>query len=505
MGFHSYRRTRLTRALAVSLSFCLCLLGVLAPKEASGKQAPTAALAPKGHEVAPYEAYYGIYVGGQKVGWMRSSYEIKPMPTLSYRLEAQVRGMGRTSPVTVEEVRTFDPTDHRLQSVSFSQRAEAGQVQVVAKRQGDKLACTTTAGGAQHKVTVAADETLEDALALLALVSAQNGQAPKVGLERTVKHFDPQSQSMSPVHMRIDAVREILVAGVATPMFTITTTYPDMGVKEESTVDGSGQLIKTHMGGFFEAKLEPKDVAQKLDMVQDVLMQAVVKAPKPLANPEALERLTLTMTGFDDAPPPTSGRQRVERTDKGWRLILRKDAPFGAAPYPESRTKAEPPEVAEALQPTAFVQSTAPEIVAAARQAVGKSKTMAEAILGLVGFVQKHLRAEYVPAFSNALEALHTGRGDCTEFSVLFVALARAANIPARVAVGVAYWPPGAGFGWHAWAEIYSGGRWVSVDPTWAQPISDVTHLKFAEGGPQEQARVVMLLGRLKIQEMNVP
>jgi transglutaminase-like putative cysteine protease len=110
-----------------------------------------------------------------------------------------------------------------------------------------------------------------------------------------------------------------------------------------------------------------------------------------------------------------------------------------------------------------------------------------------------------VPAFSNALEALHTGRGDCTEFSVLFVALARAAHIPARVAVGVAYWPPGEGFGWHAWAEIYANGRWLSVDPTWGQPISDVTHLKFAEGGPQEQARVVMLLGRLNILEMHVP
>jgi hypothetical protein len=413
--------------------------------------------------------------------------------------------MGRTSPVTVEEVRTFDPLDHRLKSVSFSQRAEAGEVQVVAQREGDKLRCTTTAGGAQHKVTVAADETLEDALALLQLVSGQNGQAPAVGVEKTVKHFDPQSQSMSPVHMRIDAVQELLVAGVATRMFTITTRYPEMGVKEESTVDSSGQLIKTHMGGFFEAKLEPKDVAQKLDMVQDVLMQAVVKAPKPLSQPEALQRLTLTMTGFDDAPPPSSARQHVERTDQGWRLTLHKDAPLGRTPYPESRRPADPQEVASALQPTAFVQCTAPEIVAAARQAVGKSKTMADAVEGLVRYVQKHLRAEYVPAFSNALEALHTGRGDCTEFSVLFVALARAAHIPARVAVGVAYWPPGEGFGWHAWAEIYANGRWLSVDPTWGQPISDVTHLKFAEGGPQEQARVVMLLGRLNILEMHVP
>ncbi len=214
------------------------------------------------------------------------------------------------------------------------------------------------------------------------------------------------------------------------------------------------------------------------------------------------------MSGFDDAPPPPSVRQQVQRTAEGWRLTLHKDAPVPPLPYPEHRTKKpqqRPKEVAAALEPTAFIQSAAPQIKAAARAAVAGCTTLPEAIGHLVAYVQSHLRAEYVPAFSNALEALQTGRGDCTEFSVLFVALARAAGIPARVAVGVAYWPPGEGFGWHAWAEVFADGRWVSVDPTWGQTISDVTHLKFAEGGPIEQARVVMLLGRLKVLGLSTP
>jgi transglutaminase-like putative cysteine protease len=122
----------------------------------------------------------------------------------------------------------------------------------------------------------------------------------------------------------------------------------------------------------------------------------------------------------------------------------------------------------------------------------------------LANYVFRHVRDEYVPSYSNALEALESGRGDCTEHSILFVALARSLGIPARVAVGIAYWPPGDGFGWHAWAEVYAGGGWYSVDPTWNQPIADATHIKLADGGPAEQARIVMLLGRLKVTSMDV-
>ena len=104
----------------------------------------------------------------------------------------------------------------------------------------------------------------------------------------------------------------------------------------------------------------------------------------------------------------------------------------------------------------------------------------------------------------SALEALESGRGDCTEHSILFVALARALGIPARVAVGIAYWPPGDGFGWHAWAEVKAGDDWYAVDPTWNQPIADATHLKLADGGPAEQASIVMLLGKLRIVNMKI-
>jgi len=67
-----------------------------------------------------------------------------------------------------------------------------------------------------------------------------------------------------------------------------------------------------------------------------------------------------------------------------------------------------------------------------------------------------------------AVKAVQLGKGDCTEYSDLFVALCRAKGIPARVASGYTV-----GFGSaststrHNWAEVYlQEYGWVPFDPT---------------------------------------
>jgi len=65
-----------------------------------------------------------------------------------------------------------------------------------------------------------------------------------------------------------------------------------------------------------------------------------------------------------------------------------------------------------------------------------------------------------------AVKAIQLGKGDCTEYSDLFVALCRARNIPARVTSGYTV-----GFGKastrHNWAEVYlQEYGWVPFDPS---------------------------------------
>lgn len=67
-----------------------------------------------------------------------------------------------------------------------------------------------------------------------------------------------------------------------------------------------------------------------------------------------------------------------------------------------------------------------------------------------------------------ALFALENGTGDCSEFSFLMVALARAAGIPARVVSGIAFYYDEMSLGGHQIVEAYIDGiGWFPMDPTW--------------------------------------
>jgi transglutaminase-like putative cysteine protease len=65
-----------------------------------------------------------------------------------------------------------------------------------------------------------------------------------------------------------------------------------------------------------------------------------------------------------------------------------------------------------------------------------------------------------------ALRALRQGKGDCSEYSDLFVALCRAKNIPARVVTGYTV-QIDTDLSKHNWAEVYMQDYgWVPFDPT---------------------------------------
>ncbi|OQB28337.1 MAG: Transglutaminase-like superfamily protein [Candidatus Hydrogenedentes bacterium ADurb.Bin179] len=106
---------------------------------------------------------------------------------------------------------------------------------------------------------------------------------------------------------------------------------------------------------------------------------------------------------------------------------------------------------------------------------------------------------------SNSLEVLESLEGDCTEHSVLFIGLARAVGLPAREVAGLIYVegsPPG--FYFHQWASIWLG-EWVDVDPTFNQLPVDVTHIKLSEGDWFRQAKILPLIGRMKIKVLAEP
>jgi transglutaminase-like putative cysteine protease len=114
--------------------------------------------------------------------------------------------------------------------------------------------------------------------------------------------------------------------------------------------------------------------------------------------------------------------------------------------------------------------------------------------------VYNNVRTTFSAQLSNALEVLDHMEGDCTEHSVLFIGLARAAGIPAREVAGLIYVESARpGFYFHQWATVWVG-KWIDVDPTFNQPLADVTHIKLAEGDLFHQAKLIPIIGQIQVQ-----
>lgn len=118
------------------------------------------------------------------------------------------------------------------------------------------------------------------------------------------------------------------------------------------------------------------------------------------------------------------------------------------------------------LEPDTFVESDHPAIKKQAlKLKKADSLATAEAIFGWV--VTNVSFTGYDSKARGALYTLEHKQGDCTEYMDLFVALCRAAGIPARRISG--YVCPQSTIlrpqDLHNWAEFYHAGRWHTADP----------------------------------------
>jgi transglutaminase-like putative cysteine protease len=164
------------------------------------------------------------------------------------------------------------------------------------------------------------------------------------------------------------------------------------------------------------------------------------------------------------------------------------------------------PDAKSFLAAEPFLESDAPEVIAEAAKAVqGVDGTRARAER-LVRYVNALLEKKPTVSLPSAREVLRTKVGDCNEHTALYVAMARALGIPARIAVGLV--DLHGAFYYHAWPEVYveerGRGAWMPVDPTLNQFPADVTHLRLARGGLERQALILPMIGRARLRVLDV-
>lgn len=120
-------------------------------------------------------------------------------------------------------------------------------------------------------------------------------------------------------------------------------------------------------------------------------------------------------------------------------------------------------------QPEELIQSDSGEIVEKSLEITQGVDNLYMKVRLIYDFVVGYLQYEIQDKERGALWALENHVGDCSEYSYLFVALCRAAGIPARVQAGFAFHYAGQVLkDGHMWAEYYlENYGWIPVDATW--------------------------------------
>jgi transglutaminase-like putative cysteine protease len=123
-----------------------------------------------------------------------------------------------------------------------------------------------------------------------------------------------------------------------------------------------------------------------------------------------------------------------------------------------------PASVARYLRPEDEIQVDADEIGARLHE-IGADRGDIKARLQKIYDTTRGLTSRPFKGTTDALTALRLGEASCNGKSRLFVALARATGIPARL-VGGLVMNPGSKRTSHQWVEAYVAGHWVPFDPT---------------------------------------
>ena len=285
--------------------------------------------------------------------------------------------------------------------------------------------------------------------------------------------------------------------GVSTKVFTIKTIIDGMGVETTSYVTQNGTTLEDVIGGNIKMRLEPKDLAKDVNYSNDVIVSNAAKVTTPIASPRERPTLHLRLHGpLTDEQLFCDDRQRLTAAGDGFDFIATRASLKGVPPV---KIPIANPDVAEWIKPSTFVQSDNPKLVAKAKEVIAGETDAAKVSAKLCAWVYEKVHTEYSARLSNALEVLDNLKGDCTEHSILFIGLARAVGLPAREVAGMIYVDgPDAGFYFHQWAKVWVG-KWIDVDPTFNQPLADVTHIKLGEGDLFTQAKLIPVIGQIKV------
>jgi transglutaminase-like putative cysteine protease len=444
----------------------------------------------------------GVYYRGEKIGFTVSQ-TVRTEEGFELQEDGRLQ-MSLLGATTAAVIHTTARVDARFALRSFEFSLDPG---TGAMRISGTVGSDAEAGGARLVIAIAAaggktrTETLELAQAPLMMLNLSRTLASG-GLTPGARHrwlvFDPATLRNAPVDVTVGR-REVVRVGEGTvPAFRVEMAFG--GLETTSWVTDTGEIVREESPLGLMTIRESPERAQALGVptrVQSDLLRASAVVPimrQRLDEPRDVRRLRLRLEGANLAHLDMSG---VGQTFDESVVEIRDPQTLGPGP---ADVRAH-----QYLTPEPLIESDDPDIRAEAERAVSGVRGNRQRAEQLTRYVNALLDKKPTVSLPSAREVLRTKVGDCNEHTALYVAMARALGIPARIAVGLVFVRGVQGaFYYHAWPEVYldegnGRGYWLPVDPTLNEFPADATHLRLARGGLDKQAAIIPLIGRLKM------
>jgi len=462
------------------------------------------------------ESWHGIYVQGQKVGYGYSCQRIVVRDHRQYvenYSESKIK-VSRLGGVPIEintrESIFYDREDN-LQKVVVETTMTGDKISLEAQVKSGKI--VFFAGGKQVN-EVSSPGKFYAEIPIKKLLDEGKIQP---GYNQDFLVIDPLTYSLKTCHFEVLGWEEVMILGekkslchTRTKMETIVSVTVDDWLDEEGiiwkSINNSAFLTMTSLRMNREKALEP------ISSGFDLAYSTIIRPNVAWASPYQITRVRFRLSGLEREKflrfPFDDGSQQLVQVGDDFVVVQTNSLVFK-----EKRALALPikeEKIQSYLQPTTFCQSDDPQIQNVARDIIGDERNSWRAAKLIARWVNQALQPNYDVGFASAREVLKARQGDCSEFTVLTVALCRAVGIPARAAVGIM--SAGGLFAYHMWPEVYVG-RWLNLDPKWlvvdkdtGELVTDATHLKFGRSRLDENlfkeiaTSVAEIIGHLELE-----
>ena len=428
----------------------------------------------------PQEHWYSIALMNTKIGYMhtvteKAEYQGEEMTRNKIDIVMNFKALG--TDVTVEITRVEYTGSDLMPRHFLSTSNESGLKQVEGWIADGVARVKTTLNGetTESEVPVPSDTISEH----IGVTSLLNQKGLKVGDKQAFHIFS--FDVLKPVKTEIEILgKETLTyQAVEKQVYVLCQTMDMMnGITAKLWIDTDGVNYRTEvplMGLSMVTMKTDKETALGDTEEVDVILKTRIlpSGKRPTPRSEHLEVEVKLSTGNIAEAIISNSQQKFEVSTPHTGKLSIQIPSIVAEDCPDLPIQNA---AGEFLAASAYIQANHPDIQAKAKEILEGEVNSWRAAEKLCRWVYTSINDKKMSGgFGSSLTALESRSGDCTEHTVLFIALARAAGIPARICSGIVFAKDA--FYYHFWPEVYVG-RWVQMDPTLDQVVADANHIQ---------------------------